>query len=185
MKQRNFKPGNSYISVGGIKVKWSIYQVLTISFIILFMWFLEYINRNRTIQPSAGEWTAVNSVYVTFLIIALVVTCFYFIFLFEAKKENSFLQRSVWNIMPKVTVMVGTFSIVLFLIGGTIGPIMNWVEQWRSLLYVFLIYFLFLIFLFIFSFEHKQERLNQRSEKTVHISYIWTIAVFFLLFFLF
>lgn len=166
-------------------MKWSIYQLLMVSLIILFMWYLEYINENRIVQPSSGEWAAVNSVYVTFLIIALVITGFYLIFLFEAKKENSFLQRPIWNVMPKVTVVVGVFSIVLFLVGGTIGPIMNWVEQWRSLLYVFLVYFLFLIFLFIFSFEHKRERRRQRSEKTVHVSYVWTIALFFVLFFLF
>lgn len=60
--------------------------------------------------------------------------------------------------MPKICVTVGILSVILFLIGGTVGPVMAWVEQWRSLLYVFLIYFLFLIFLFIFSIEHKRHQ---------------------------
>ena len=62
---------------------------------------------------------------------------------------------------------------------------MTWVEQWRFTIYVFLVYFLFLIFLFIFSFEYKKQRTSQQSQKSIHISYAWTLLVFFVLYFLF
>ncbi|WP_047980952.1 hypothetical protein [Ornithinibacillus contaminans] len=166
-------------------MKWSLYQILMISLIVVSMWSLEYISGNKTIQPVSGEWTAVNSAYGTFFIVALVVTFFYLIFLFEAKKEKSCLNHPIWTIMPKISVIVGILSTILFIIGGTIGPIMTWVEQWRSLLYVFFVYFLFLIFLFIFSFEHKKQRASQQSQKSIHISYIWTLILFFVLYFLF
>ncbi|MGJ9460634.1 hypothetical protein [Oceanobacillus sp. CF4.6] len=166
-------------------MKWSLYQILMISLIVVSMWSLEYISGNRTTQPMSGEWTAVNSAYGTFFIVALVVTFFYLIFLFEAKKEKSFLNHPIWAIMPKISVIVGILSTILFIIGGTIGPVMTWVEQWRSLLYVFFVYFLFLIFLFIFSIEHKNQRSPQQSKKSIHFSFVWTLLLFFVLFFLF
>ncbi|WP_280771591.1 hypothetical protein [Salipaludibacillus daqingensis] len=165
-------------------MKWSILQLLTVFVIVFIMWFLENISQNRTTQPASGEWTAINSPYITFVVIALVVTCFYLIFMFQAKKENNLYQHRLWSMMPKLIGIVGFLSIVLFLIGGTIGPIMTWVEQWRSLIYVFLVYFLFLIFLFIFSFEHKRQRFRQQNEKTILISFIWTLLLFFGVFFI-
>ncbi|MDQ0159995.1 hypothetical protein [Alkalibacillus salilacus] len=107
-------------------MKWSIYQLLTFSLIVLFMWFLEYINQKGTNPTSSGEWTAVNSTYMTFLTVALVITLFYLIFLFEAKKDNSLLDRSLWKVMPTICIVAGIVSVILFLIGGTFGPIMEW-----------------------------------------------------------
>lgn len=129
-----------------------------------------------------NEWDALTSPYITFFIVALVITCFYTLFLIEAKKKNNMFEHSIWGMMPKICAAAGVISVVLFIVGGTVGPIMNWVAQWPFLLHVFLIYFLFLIFLFIFSFEHKRQRFKQRSEKTIHISYICTLVLFFVLF---
>lgn len=165
-------------------MKWSLYQILMLLFIAVSMWLLEYASENRTLQSTPGEWTAVNSSYSTFLIVGLVLTFIYFIFLFEAKKDKSIFNHRVWSNMPRFTFIVGVLSVVLFIVGGTMGPITSWVEQWRSLLYVFLIYFLFLIYLFIFSLEHKKERATQRNQKSIHTSYIWTLLVFFAIYFL-
>ncbi|QOY35514.1 hypothetical protein AWH56_022990 [Anaerobacillus isosaccharinicus] len=166
-------------------MKWSIFQVVTVSFIFLFMWFLEHISGNRTIQPSNGEWTAVNSSYMTFLILALVVSCFYLLFLFEAKKAKTIFESSVWSRMPKICIIGGALSAILFIIGGTLGPIFEWVQQWRFLLYIFLVYFLLLVYVFIFSVEHKNKEFKKPYEKTILSSYFWTIAIFIVLFFLF
>lgn len=166
-------------------MKWSLYQVLMILFMVVSMRLLEYTSENRTVQSTSGEWTIVNSSYTTFFIVALVVTFIYFIFLFEMKKKKSFFSHPVWINMPIICVTVGIISIILFIVGVTVGPVMVWVEEWRILLYVFLIYFLFLVFLFIFSIEHKKQRYSQQHEKTIHISFIWTLLLFFALFILF
>ena len=143
------------------------------------------LNEGNRIVSSSSNWAPANNIYITFIIVTVVLSCFYLIFLFESKKSNNILERSFWNLMPKISISVGVVSIILFLVGGTVGPIMTWVEQWRSLLYVFLIYFLFLIFLFIFSIEHKKQRNNNRINKTILTSYIWTIVLFFVIFFVF
>lgn len=130
------------------------------------------------------EWNAVTSPYITFFVVVLVLTCFYVLFLSGAKKKNNIFEHSIWGKMPKICIAVGVISVVLFIVGGTVGPLMTWVAQWRFLLHVLLIYFLFLVFLFIFSFEHKGQRFKQRSEKTIHISYICTLVLFFVLFIL-
>ncbi len=165
-------------------MKWLLLQILTLGAIGILMAVLELNEGNRIVSYSAN-WTPVNNIYITFIIVTVVLSCFYLIFLFEAKKRNNILERSFWNLMPKITITVGVISITLLLVGGTLGPIMTWVEQWRSLLYVFLTYFLFLIFLFIFSIEHKKQRNNNRINKTILTSYIWTIVLFFVIFFVF
>lgn len=163
-------------------MRWLLLQFLTVGVIGLLMALLE-MNAGNRIAGSFSAWTPANNVYLTFLIVTVILSCFYFIFTLEAKKSNSLLERPFWSRMPKVIIAVGVLSIILFLVGGTVGPIMTWVEQWRSLIYVFLIYFLFLIFLFIFSIEHKKQRNKSRINKTIFTSYIWTIVLFFVIFF--
>ncbi|QAS51325.1 hypothetical protein HLI_03405 [Halobacillus litoralis] len=165
-------------------MKWLVLQILTVGVIGVLMATLELVAVSRLVSSSTG-WTPVNNVYITFSIVTAVLSCIYLIFLFEAKKRNNIFERSFWSLMPKISISVGVLSVILFLVGGTIGPIMSWIEQWRSLLYFFLIYFLFLIFLFIFSIEHKKQRNNNRINKSIHISFIWTVVLFFGIFFLF
>ena len=163
-------------------MKWSLFQLLTLTFIIFIMWFLEYITGNRTIQISSGEWTAVNSSLVPFFIVALLMSCFYLLFLFEAKKEKSIFASKVWTNMPIIFITLGVLSSILFIIGGAMGPVFEWVQQWRFLVYIFLVYFLLLVFLFIFSIEHKKQGLKKPYEKSVHVSYSWTLVIFLVLF---
>ncbi|SFJ76490.1 hypothetical protein SAMN04487936_10494 [Halobacillus dabanensis] len=166
-------------------MKWTIYQLLVMIGVTFFMWGMENINNENLIAQPPGEWTAVNSPLLTFLATGLLITGFYFIFLFEVKKKKNRFQHPVWIYMPQLCMAIGGVSFVLFLIGGTIGPLGGWVEQMRSLLYLILAYFLFLIFLFIFSFEHKRNRSAQATEKTIHLTFFWTLMLFFGLFFLF
>ncbi|MGF2616170.1 hypothetical protein FZC84_00135 [Rossellomorea vietnamensis] len=165
-------------------MKWSILQILAVSLIIILMWSLEIISENINLQTSSGGWTAVNSPLLTFVIVVLVMTAIYLIFLFEAKKDSPVFRHRIWLRMPAVLVVAGVLSVILFILGGTIGPLMEWVSQWRFLLYIFLIYFLLIIFLFIFSIEHKRQKGTQTVEKTVHISFVWTLVLLFALFFL-
>ncbi|TYS16690.1 hypothetical protein FZC78_11925 [Rossellomorea vietnamensis] len=165
-------------------MKWSILQFLAVSLIIIVMWTLEIVSENLNIQTSSGGWTAVNSPLLTFLMIVLIMTSIYLIFVFEAKKEKPIFRYSIWSRMPSILVGAGVLSVILFIMGGIIGPLMEWVSQWRFLLYVFLIYFLLLIFLFIFSIELKRQKGSQTVEKTVHISFVWTLVLLFALFFL-
>ncbi|HLR03265.1 MAG TPA: hypothetical protein VK111_11030 [Virgibacillus sp.] len=103
----------------------------------------------------------------------------------KQKKKRVLLEHPVWRKMPIICIVVGVLSVILFIIGGTVGSITVWIEQWRFLLYVFLVYFLFLVFLFIFSVEHKKQTASRKTVTTIHISLVWTLLMFFVLFFLF
>ncbi|MGD6844642.1 hypothetical protein ACQCVH_19275 [Bacillus infantis] len=92
------------------------------------------LNEGQRIVSYSADWTPANDIYITFIIVAVGVSCFYLMFLFEAKKKNNFFEKPFWNLMPKVSISVGLVSVILFLVGGTVGPIMTWIEQWRSLL---------------------------------------------------
>lgn len=164
-------------------MKWTVYQGFMIVCMILVMASLEYINKSATIS-SSSEWTAFNSKLMTFLIIGLLIAGFYSIFLLEAKKKNYRFQHQIWEHMPKIIIVAGIVSVVLFLLGGTVGPLMEWMEHWRFLLYILLGYFLLLVFLFIFSFEHKRQQFKHSPERIIHISFFWTLLLFFAVFFL-
>jgi hypothetical protein len=169
-----------FIVMGVICVKWLGLQIITVIFLVCLMWLLELFSDKRT-HLITGQFSAINSSFITFIIVGLVITCFYFIFLFESKKKSNFLQSTKWASMPKLCVGLGVLSVILFLIGGTMGPLGTLVDHWRSLIYVFMIYFLFLIYLFIFSIEFKKEK----SKKSIHISYLWTMILFFVMFVIF
>ncbi|WP_223701626.1 hypothetical protein [Sutcliffiella deserti] len=159
-------------------MKWTLYQVLTLVLLSLLMWGLEFISDKRAFQFQSAGWAVVIPGYATVLIIALVISCFFLIFLFEAKKEKSIFQNSAWRKMPVICLITGLFSVFLFIAAGAFGPLFEWVEQWRFLLYIFFVYFLLLLFLFIFSLEHRNKGYRRPYEKTIKISYFWTLILF-------
>lgn len=161
-------------------VKWSLFQILTVSLLSLFLIVFEFINVDRTISFREGT-NAVNSPYATFFVVVLIITAFYLVFLLEAMKEKNLFDHQVWDKMPMFCGFLGTLSIIGFLVLGTAGPLMNWVMYLPFLFYVCLIYFLFLLYLFIFSLEHRWRNSNEQS---IHMSYFWTLLLFFILFFL-
>ncbi|SDN63240.1 hypothetical protein [Alkalicoccus daliensis] len=165
-------------------MKWGLLQLLTVFVIVIIMWMSNYISQNRAIPNAAGEWTAVNSPYTVFLVITLILGCFFLLFVFEARKENSFFTHPLWHKGPVLIGIIGFVSIVLFLAGGTFGPLMLWTAQIPALIYSFFIYFLFVIFIFIFAIQHKRNSFQQPFEKTIYISSLWTLGLFFGVFFL-
>ncbi|WNF38329.1 hypothetical protein RJD24_07860 [Bacillaceae bacterium IKA-2] len=152
-------------------MKWTIFQVITVIFLTLFMFIIEELSGNRNIQTSNGEWVAVYPSYSLFIVYLFVIGCFYLLFLFEAKKSKNVYSHKIWKLMPMLCVVIGIVSAIFFIIGGIATPLFEWVQQWRFLLYLFFIYFMFLVFLFIFSIEHKRHSFKQSVEKTVHISF--------------
>lgn len=166
-------------------MKWSLYQLLMVVLIVVFTWLMEYTSGDGVSQSFQGEWTAVHASFSTFFVVACIITFFYLILLFEAKKEKSFLNHSIWANMSKNCVVIGILSTILFMVGVTVGPLVDLVEMWRPLLYVFLIYFLLLVFLFIFSIEKGKQKNSKQHERSIHISFVWTLLLFFAVFFLF
>jgi amino acid transporter len=164
-------------------MKWTIVQVITLIFLTLFMFILEEVSGNRTVQPSNGEWVAVYPSYSLFIVYLMVLGCFYLLFLFEAKKNKNVYSHKIWKLMPRLCVVIGIVSAILFIIGGIATPLFEWVQQLRFLLYLFFTYFMFLVFLFIFSIEHKRHNFKQSLEKTVHISFFWIVVLVMGIFF--
>ncbi|WP_218240645.1 hypothetical protein, partial [Pseudomonas sp. 2822-17] len=131
--------------------KWTIYQCLTVvSLLVIF--FLAEINAGSVnITVSSEQITPFNNGITYFLFVGIILGCFYLLFLFEAKKGSNFFSRSVWGKMPWITFTLGIVSLILFMLSALLGPLFQWVEQWRYLIYIFFSYFLLILFVFTFS----------------------------------
>ncbi|SDI78121.1 hypothetical protein [Natribacillus halophilus] len=122
--------------------------------------------------------------YFSVLFIMLVLSCFYFLFLFEAKKDNNIFASSLWRIGPLVTGIVGAIAAVVFIVSAEFLPLITWMQEWRVLLYAFFGAFLFLVFLFVFSIVHKYQT-GSSDENKLHLTlvllFVFVLALFFLL----
>ena len=110
------------------------------------------------------------------------VGCIYLIMYFQQKKNPGMLRHPIWSKMPILTFVVGFISIVLFLSLGTFGPLMEWIDHLKWLLYVLAIYFIWLFFLFIMSIIVKFKRSQNR---VLDLTFAWTCIVLLVSIFIF
>jgi len=79
--------------------------------------------------------------------------------------------------MPKFIIIIGTLSALGFILAGNLGPLMDWAQQWRFLIYLFAVYFLFLYFILVLSIVRNYQIDKQRGKKTVHHAFMWSLGV--------
>jgi heme/copper-type cytochrome/quinol oxidase subunit 2 len=167
--------------------KWSTFQVLIVANMILFMFMLERMVSSHTFQPpTAGVGVgAVNTGFSTILVYTIILLGLYLLFLFEAKKNRALFRHRAWLKMPQLTLLIALIAASIFILMATMGPLFNWVMQYRFLLYIVGVFFLFMTFLFVFSLIHKRRFHHPHVESSVHWSLVWTALVFMGTFFVF
>ena len=93
---------------------------------------------------------------------------------FQMKKVPHLIDLKIWRLMPYLVVGLLTLSTIVFLLLATIGPLIDWVEQWNGLLYVAMIYFVLLFYLFIIAMVHKW---SKTKDNVIHYAYLWTVGL--------
>ncbi|KMJ55813.1 hypothetical protein AB685_25280 [Bacillus sp. LL01] len=165
--------------------KWSTFQVLIVANMILFMFMLERMVSSHTFQPPTAGGGAVNTSFSTLLVYTIILLGLYLLFLFEAKKNRALFRHRAWLKMPQLTLLIALIAASIFILMATMGPLFNWVVQYRFLLYILGVFFLLVTFLFVFSLIHKRRFQTRHVESSIHWSLIWTALVFMGTFFVF
>lgn len=155
--------------------------MLCVIFLVSFFYLLEVNNFEIAIQNSSSNQLIIAKLKILFFIFIIVSWVYCFLFL-ELKKKPNILEKKVWNRMPFILLVVGFFSICIFIGLGAFGPLFLWVESWRFLIYLFIIYFITLYYIFILSvFLY-----NKKSSKsTLSYSYVLTLSSLMIFLFLF
>lgn len=160
-----------------VRSKWTIYQGLILLAFIGVLYLAEVLSGELNLTVSSGNSTLINSGFGFFIFSGIVLSCFYLLFLFEAKKGKQLFSHPLWNKMPVIIVGVGTVSVFIFMFSSFLGPLFQWTEQWRFLIYIFFSYFLFLLFVFVFSTVRNSRMKGEGNEKAAHLAYLWTAVV--------
>ncbi|WP_416148334.1 hypothetical protein ACM26V_19230 [Salipaludibacillus sp. HK11] len=153
--------------------RWTIFQFLTASLLIGILAFVE--NQSGTTTVAAG--TPINSRLSIFLFITGILGCFYLMFLFQTLKTNTFFHHSFWKNVPILIMVIGVLSTIAILFTGTLGPLFEWVQQWRFLIYLFVVYFLLLYFVLVLSIVRNYQLDNDLGRKTTHLAFGWSLGV--------
>ena len=153
--------------------RWSLLQIIILCFLTGFMVFTEVFSSNEHVVSTPGRVDGLGPLLFTWL----VLSCFYLIFLLEAKKENEFFNHPLWGKAPVLIIAFSLVSLTVFMLAFFWIPLFDLVQEWRLLIYVFVCYFLFLFFIFIFAMVHKNSSEGQQHEKTIHLSLLWSVGV--------
>lgn len=163
-------------------LKWTLYQLLIILVLIVLLYLVDGFGISIAITgDTSNEGRIFRSLLIAGVLIAL-VACIYLIMFFQQKKNPNMLSHPIWSKMPIITFVVGFISIVLFLSLGTFGPLMDWVDHLRWLLYLLAIYFIWLFFLFVLSIIVKIKRSQYR---VLDLTFLWTCLLLLVSIFMF
>ncbi|GGK08254.1 hypothetical protein GCM10007063_33310 [Lentibacillus kapialis] len=154
--------------------KWTIYQFLVILTLIILVYLVNGLGISVAItEDTSNEGRIFRSILTAGFLIAL-VACIYVIIFCQHKKRPNMLSHSIWSKTPTILFAVGFISIVLFLSLGTFGPLLDWIEHVRWLLYVILIYFIWGFFLFVMSIIVK---IKGSQNRVIEHTFVWTCLI--------
>ncbi len=142
--------------------KWSIYQLISLLYIIILFYIVEQFND-----------TPPSSLMIMGFIIAIVGWIYVMLYL-QLKKKPDLLEHPIWGKMPFIIFGIGLLAFILFIVSADMGPLNSLITANRSLLYVFIMFFVLLLFLFVMSLVHK---LSESKHNVLNHTLFATIAL--------
>jgi len=155
--------------------KWSLYQVITF-FVLFFCLFILYKWFDQGgIQP--GNYSMPFGI-----LFFLVITWIYTMMLLQQQKHPAFLDHKRWRKMPIIITIVSVLSLIGFIMLVTMGPLMNWIDQGKWIIYVIFIYVIILYYFFVMSLVYM---LSDNRNHVIHQTYAWSMGLFVMIMFIF
>lgn len=162
--------------------KWTLYQLLIILVFVVSLYFVNAFGASVAITGDTSNSGRVFKSLLTAGVLIALVVCINLIMYFQQKNYPNMLNHPIWSKMPILTFAVGFISIVLFLSLGTFGPLMEWIDHIRWLLYLLAIYFVWLFFLFVMSIIVKVKRTKAH---VLDLTFGWTCIILLVTIFIF
>lgn len=162
--------------------RWSLYSILATILLAFVIILVEGSQFDIAVSSQINQ----TEVFIRKLLpmgFILAITAWIYLLLYaQLQKHPDMFQHRIWQKMPVFLFIIGTLSILIFMMLGFFGPLMYWVRGSYWLNDVFIIYFIFLLFLFVLSVVQKDVT---PDNKAVHISFLWTtvilvVVIFFL-----
>ncbi|MFD2706688.1 hypothetical protein [Salibacterium lacus] len=160
---------------------WTIFQALTLVILGVCTSFgAWWMDTSSTFGPvSTGP---VPSIFDVLLAVAVPLTAFYFLTLFELHKENHIFYQNIWKRAP---FLIGTAGLVSFAaLAVWQVAFNNFPDPWVVI--VLYQYFLLLLFLWVFSLFFKRMKQNDTVTKAAELAAtysVWVVLVFLALFY--
>lgn len=138
------------------------------------MFIADLFKKNVTTPMELNQVGLPLPAYVTMLFIVAIVGCFYLITIFQFKKDPGILSHRIWEKMHIITILIFTASLLIFVTLIVVNPLDEWIQKWRGLLYLIMIYFFFLIYWFMLSIVNKYMATTMSKINKIHVSFAGT-----------
>lgn len=125
----------------------------------------------------------VPSIFDVLLAVAVPLTAFYFLTLFELHKENHIFYRNIWKRGSFFIGLTGILSFAAFVVWRVVSSIFP--DPWIVILLYQ--YFLLVLFLWVFSLFFKRLKQNDTVTKAAELAAtysVWVVLAFLALFYL-
>ncbi len=165
--------------------RWSFFQIITVLLLICSMFVADLFKKNITNSVELNQVGLPLPAYMTILFIVAIVGCFYLITIFQFQKNPSILSHPIWRKMHIITISIFTASLLIFVTLIVVTPLDEWIQKWRGLLYLIMIYFFFLIYWFMLSIVNKYMATTMSKTNKINVSFAGTaflliVIIFFL-----
>ncbi|RWZ49769.1 hypothetical protein EQV77_18020 [Halobacillus fulvus] len=151
--------------------KWTIYQ----SGLLLCLGLIFYLSELFSMNLAAGpENSPMLASIVTSIFLISIVAILYLFSYFQWKKKPGFLQHPIWRKLPIPLLILALLSVIAFLTLGVFGPLAEWTMQYRTLLYILIVYFISLLFFFVLSVVYKK---IDAEKSLLNQTFMWTSLI--------
>lgn len=154
--------------------RWTLYSILATALLVVLIVLVEVSQFDIAITANTSEVAVFLQRLLPMGFILSIASWIYLLFYAQLQKHPEMLRHRIWKKIPIFLFILGLLSIFAFLMLGFYGPLMQWARDFRWLNDVFITYFIFLLFLFVLSVVRKD---ISSDHKTVHVSFLWTVAI--------
>lgn len=161
--------------------KWTIFQLLTTSFLLFFAFTLTYFREGFSDLIVNNE-TMSLLMYTSFFMVT--VASISLLFYFQTKKSSTFLIHPLWKKMHVIIGIIILISMITVIILSISSPMLEIIQNRPLLLFILGYYFLYIFNLFVLSIIHRFGDSNINPTKEVERAFWGTLLLLLLIIFL-
>ncbi len=164
--------------------RWTLFQCITLTFLIVVMFLTELLRSNQLIVISSNQSSYILPILFPIIFIAVVIGSISLIILFQSKKVNSLFINQIWRKQYIYIIVILLFSTFILMILFVYTPWAEWIDTVRILFYIQSVYFLSLFYTLVLSLVYKLSTNSYTDEKVIFLTFNWTLALLILLIFI-
>lgn len=164
--------------------RWTWLQIFIICILIVCFFLGEWFDLNSLIAITSKDDSVLLSMILTITFLILVYGSITLLLLLQAKKDKKLFNYTIWDKMYLYILSFFLLSSILFIVMVLFTSLVEWIDSFRSIFYIQVLFFLTLFYLLVLSLVYKFTEQKQNSDQILYSTFLWSMILTILFVFL-